>query len=133
VKPNRIQRKIYERKSAHTSMSPMPGVLKKLSLRVAERRINQKEKGNNNMNSICLSSDNDAVALPVLGLDVAKRSVQAKLRISGKRVRLGFANNAQGFAQLARILQEHNVPKIWAGLEAPCFMAPWPAPSGEPA
>jgi hypothetical protein len=29
VKPNRIQRKIYARKSAHTSMSPMPGVLEK--------------------------------------------------------------------------------------------------------
>jgi hypothetical protein len=30
VKPNRIQRKIYPTKSAHTSMSPMPGVLEKL-------------------------------------------------------------------------------------------------------
>jgi hypothetical protein len=29
VKPNRIQRKIYPTKSAHTSMSPMPGVLEK--------------------------------------------------------------------------------------------------------
>jgi hypothetical protein len=29
VKPNRIQRKIYGRKSAHTSMSPKPGVLEK--------------------------------------------------------------------------------------------------------
>jgi hypothetical protein len=29
VKPNRIQRKIYPTKSAHTSISPMPGVLEK--------------------------------------------------------------------------------------------------------
>src|SRR5213083_2943673 len=29
VKPNRIQRKIYPTKSAHTSMSPMPGVLER--------------------------------------------------------------------------------------------------------
>jgi hypothetical protein len=29
VKPNRIRRKIYRRKSAHTSMSPMLGVLEK--------------------------------------------------------------------------------------------------------
>src|SRR5438093_5981639 len=29
VKPNRIQRKIYPTKSAHTSMSPMPGVIEK--------------------------------------------------------------------------------------------------------
>jgi hypothetical protein len=29
VKPNRIQRKIYPTKSAHTSMSPMPDLLEK--------------------------------------------------------------------------------------------------------
>src|SRR5436189_4886305 len=29
VKPNRIQRKIYPTKSAHTSLSPMPAVLEK--------------------------------------------------------------------------------------------------------
>jgi hypothetical protein len=29
VKPNRIQRKIYPTKSAHTSLSPMPDVLQK--------------------------------------------------------------------------------------------------------
>ncbi len=29
VKPNRIQRKIYPTKSAHTSLSPMPDVLEK--------------------------------------------------------------------------------------------------------
>ena len=67
------------------------------------------------MNSICLSTD----SLPVLGLDVAKKSVQAELRrAGGKTVRFGFENNAKGFAQLARVLKEHNVPKVWAGLEA---------------
>jgi len=68
------------------------------------------------MNSICLSTDQGK--LPVLGLDVAKNSVQAELRIAGKNVRFGFANNPKGFAQLARILDRHNAPKIWAGLEA---------------
>jgi transposase len=70
------------------------------------------------MNSICLSTDHVAAALPVLGLDVAKASVQAQLRTNGNKVRFGFANNAKGFAQLARVLKEHNVPKVWAGLEA---------------
>src|SRR2546421_9502278 len=40
VKPNRIQRKIYPTKSAHTSMSPMPGVLeepRKASSRAANK------------------------------------------------------------------------------------------------
>ena len=62
------------------------------------------------MNSICLSTD----SLPVLGLDVAKKSVQAELRSSSNKVRFGFANNAKGFAQLACVLKEHNVPKVWA-------------------
>ena len=62
------------------------------------------------MNSICLSTDQ--VILPVLGLDVAKKSVQAELRIAGKNVRFGFANNPKGFAQLSRILNQHNAPKI---------------------
>ena len=67
------------------------------------------------MNSICLSTD----SLPVLGLDVAKKSVQAELRrAGGKTVRFGFENNAKGFAQLACVLKEHNVPKVWARLEA---------------
>ena len=71
------------------------------------------------MNSNCLSTDQLTAAVPVLGLDVAKASVQAELRTArGNNVRFGFANNAKGFAQLARILKEHNVPKVWAGLEA---------------
>jgi transposase len=68
------------------------------------------------MNSICLFTDH--VALPVLGLDMAKKSVQAELRKNGNKVRFGFDNNAKGFAQLARVLQEQGAPKIWAALEA---------------
>jgi hypothetical protein len=68
------------------------------------------------MNSICISTDE--LLLPVLGLDIAKASVQAELRIKGRKVRFGFANNAKGFAQLARILEQQDAPKIWAGLEA---------------
>jgi transposase len=68
------------------------------------------------MNSICISSEQ--FPLPVLGLDVAKASVQAELRTQQHKVRFSFANNAKGFAQLARILKEHNAPKVWAGLEA---------------
>ena len=65
------------------------------------------------------STDQLAAALPVLGLDVAKASVQAELRTNGSnKVRFGFANNARGFAQLARILKERNLTKVWAGLEA---------------
>jgi transposase len=68
------------------------------------------------MNSICISTDE--LLLPVLGLDIAKASVQAELRIKGRKVRFGFANNTKGFAQLARILEQQDAPKIWAGLEA---------------
>ena len=39
-------------------------------------------------------------------------------RKNGNKVRFGFDNNAKGFAQLARVLQEQSAPKIWAGLEA---------------
>lgn len=70
------------------------------------------------MNSICLSADQVAVVLPVLGLDVAKASVQAELRTKERKVRFGFANNARGFTELARILEQHGAAKLWAGLEA---------------
>src|SRR6266480_3217631 len=68
------------------------------------------------MNSICLFTDH--VALPVLGLDMAKKSVQAELRTKERKVRFDFANNAKGFAQLASVLDQQGAPKIWAGLEA---------------
>src|SRR5437660_9917637 len=98
-------------------MSPTPGVLEKPDAS-KERPINQNEKtkGNQKMNSICSSTDRVTVAVPVLGLDVAKKSVQAELRNASKKVRFGFANKATGFAQLAHILKEHNTPKTMAVL-----------------
>jgi transposase len=74
------------------------------------------KNGKEKMNSICLSTDQ--VTPPVLGLDVAKKNVQAELRTSSNKVHFGFANNAKGFAQLARVLNQHNLPKVWADLEA---------------
>ena len=71
------------------------------------------------MNSICLSTDHVAIMLPVLGLDIAKASVQAELRRNGNKVRFGFENNATGFAQLARVLKERNVPKVWQAWKPP--------------
>ena len=68
------------------------------------------------MNSLCISAEQ--LLLPVLGLDVAKASVQAELRTKERKVRFGFANNAKGFAQLARVLKQQGASKIWAGLEA---------------
>ncbi len=73
-------------------------------------------KGNKQMNSLCLFPEE--LVLPVLGLDVAKASVQAELRTKERKVRFDFANNAKGFAQLARVLDQQGAPKIWAGLEA---------------
>jgi transposase len=64
------------------------------------------------------STDQLAAALPVLGLDVAKATVQAELQTNGNKMRFVFSNNAKGFAQLARILKECKVAKVWAGLEA---------------
>lgn len=58
--------------------------------------------------------------LPILGLDVAKVTIQAELRPGGaqNKVRFRFPNNAQGFTHLARILAEHHCPGVRAGLEA---------------
>jgi len=66
------------------------------------------------------SSSSDWPAAPlVLGLDVAKASVQGELRLAdGRKVGCSFPNNAAGFAQLARLLQRHQVTTLCAGLEA---------------
>jgi transposase len=64
------------------------------------------------MEPICLSTS------PVLGLDVAKATVQAELRSGSATLRFEFNNQAQGFAQLGKILNRHHVPKVWAALEA---------------
>jgi transposase len=92
----------------------MPGVLKE-QMRVRSGPNNQQSTiERNTMN--CLSTD--PLTLPLLGLDVAKNSVQAELRVTCNTLRFGFANNPKGFAQLARILSAHKAPKVWAGLEA---------------
>jgi hypothetical protein len=90
------------------------------------------------MNSLCSCINEVAAKLPVLGLDVAKKSVQAELRTSAHKMRFCFANSTKGFAQLAHILKQHNVPKVWAGLGShwtlqPCLgtVAAWPGSSGE--
>jgi Transposase len=64
------------------------------------------------MNSTCSS-------LAILGLDVAKASVQAELQPdSGSKVRFAFANNPTGFKKLARVLEQHQITMLHAGLEA---------------
>ena len=70
------------------------------------------------MNSNSLSTDYAALGLPVLGLDVAKASVQAELRTKERKVRFSFANNAKGFAPLGCVLEQQGASKLWAGLEA---------------
>ena len=52
------------------------------------------------MNSLCSCLNEVAAKLPVLGLDVAKKSVQAELRTSAHKMRFCFANSTKGFAQL---------------------------------
>jgi transposase len=65
------------------------------------------------------SSEGMGAAYAILGLDVAKDSVQAELRLlgGGKR-RFSFANKATGFKQLARILAQYPGAMVHAGLEA---------------
>jgi transposase len=70
------------------------------------------------MKSICLTADRLPAGFAVLGLDVAKKSVQAELRINGQKVCFGFENNTRGFAQLSGVLQSHNATAVWAGLES---------------
>jgi transposase len=65
------------------------------------------------MNSTCS-------CLAILGLDVAKASVQAELQLdSGSKVRFAFANNPTGFKKLGRVLEQHpGAMLLHAGLEA---------------
>lgn len=57
--------------------------------------------------------------LPVLGLDMAKRSFQASLQKPAQRaVEKEFGNDAEGFAALEKWLLEHGAPRTYAGLEA---------------
>jgi transposase len=95
-------------------------MLSKSQMRAKSGRLNQhlKIERKSTMNSVCLSAEKITAVLSVLGLDVAKKSVQAELRTSSNKVRFSFENNAKGFARLAQILNQHNVAKVWAGLEA---------------
>ena len=70
------------------------------------------------MNSLAQSGKMEIDA--VLGLDVAKASVQAELRLSdgGGKVRLDFPNNPAGFNKLGQQLIKHHCTKVHAGLEA---------------
>lgn len=55
----------------------------------------------------------------ILGLDVAKDSVEAKLQLwSGSKLHLAFANNGGGFKKLERFLERHSALSVHAGLEA---------------
>jgi len=55
----------------------------------------------------------------ILGLDVAKASVQAELQLSaGSKVRFAFGNNTSGFNKLERVLAQHPAALVYAGLEA---------------
>ena len=63
--------------------------------------------------------DQSRLHCAVLGLDVAKESVQAELRpISGGKRRFAFANKQSGFKQLGRVLEQHPGAMVHAGLEA---------------
>ena len=92
----------------------MPAVLQEpdASKKAADNQ-NTKKRKEQNMNFICLSTDSTSLRWAWTS---PRTSVQAELRrAGGKTVRFGFENNAKGFAQLARVLKEHNVPKVWAG------------------
>ena len=60
-----------------------------------------------------------APELPVLGIDVAKRTFQACLLKAGQRAQeREFSNDLQGFAALERWLLQHDAPCTCAALEA---------------
>jgi transposase len=55
----------------------------------------------------------------ILGLDVAKLTVQAELQLPcGRKERFAFANTAAGFKKLARMLAQEGCTTVHAGLEA---------------
>lgn len=71
------------------------------------------------MNSCSSTSSAWLPGAAILGLDVAKASVQGELRLpSGRKVGLHFENHPGGFAQLARLLGQHQAGTVCAGLEA---------------
>ncbi len=57
-------------------------------------------------------------SLPALGIDVAKATFDVELRLSHKAWRRRFPNQAEGFALLRHWLQQHQVERVHACLEA---------------
>jgi transposase len=97
-------------------MSPTAGVLKeqqsgdRCGLTTTTKTLNPK------MTSIMRLSSLESW---ILGLDVAKLTVQAQLRWpTGRKLRFSFANTTAGFKQLAQILAQHGCTLVHAGLEA---------------
>jgi transposase len=56
--------------------------------------------------------------LPALGIDVAKAKFDVELHVNHKTFRQSFPNHADGFAQLGHWLQQHQVARVHACLEA---------------
>ena len=55
----------------------------------------------------------------ILGLDVAKDSVEAELQLwDGSKVHFAFTNKRSGFNKLERFLERRSVLSVHAGLEA---------------
>lgn len=58
------------------------------------------------------------MALPILGIDIAKRSYQVTLLVDGKRYHRTFRNDPSDFAALERWLGKHQVSQVQACMEA---------------
>jgi transposase len=54
----------------------------------------------------------------VLGIDVAKKSCEASLRVQGKLYHRAICNQPEGFAELSNWLGKHNVSRVHACMEA---------------
>lgn len=54
----------------------------------------------------------------VLGIDVAKKSCEASLRMQGKRYHRSFGNQPEGFAELSNWLGKHKATQVQACMEA---------------
>jgi transposase len=79
----------------------------------------QTNSNRNSINSMKSLMNSTCSSLAILGLDVAKASVQAQLQSdSGSKVRFAFANNPTGFKKLARVLEQHPQAMLHAALEA---------------
>ena len=66
------------------------------------------------MNSICLSTD----SLPVLAWTSPRKRCKPSCEQPAAKRFARLWSDSQGLCSLACVLKEHNVPKVWAGLEA---------------